>query len=163
MLTQTSELAIKSLIYLALHPGDEPVSPKQMAEQLDCSPSYLAKVTGMLVKAGLLQSVRGVHGGVLLTRASGDISLLDIVEACQGLLIGNYCAQIASHGEKVCSFHRAMNELHEANQEVLSRWTLADLLETPVGPKTEVSGPKKCKMFIKGSEKLVELQAEGEQ
>lgn len=154
MLTQTSELAIRSLIYIGLEGGDEPLSPKRFADYLECSPSYLAKTIGMLVRSGILRSVRGAQGGVLLARSPDEITLLDIVEACQGLLVGNYCQAISGHIDPVCAFHAAMREVHQKTTETLSGWTLADLLETPTSENLD-GGPNACKMKFRGCEKYL--------
>jgi len=149
MLTQTSELAVRSLLLLAASDDPNPIPPRQLAKSLDCSPSYLAKTVAMLVRAGILPSVRGARGGVLLTRDSAQITLLEIVEACQGLLIGNYCTEIAPHTEPVCSFHSAMNDLHDAMTDALSKWTLKDLMRQPYSgaPPEAATG---CKMKTSG-------------
>ena len=63
MLTRTSEIAVKIMLHLVLHKSDDPVSPRVMAEKLDESPTYLAKITGILVKAGILRAQKGVTGG----------------------------------------------------------------------------------------------------
>jgi Rrf2 family protein len=155
MLTGTSELALRTLVLLALEGGDGPVSPRQMAGRLDASPSYLAKVTGALVNAGILRSIRGAHGGVLLARPPDEITLLSIIEASQGLIVGNYCAGIAGHMKPVCSFHQVMQELHAAMIEVLSRWTLSDLLTSPANPDPEgLHTGSGCKMRFDGCEKF---------
>lgn len=148
MITQTSELALRALLLLALEAGDEPLSPRQLAERLDCSQSYLAKVLGMLVKARLLRSFRGAKGGVLLARAPEAISLKDVVEACEGVLVGNYCRSLAVPGVAVCAFHQAMSEVHEATVSTLARWTLADLVARPTPEKPNTT----CKMRFAGWE-----------
>lgn len=131
MLTQTSGTAIKALLYLTLNGRHTPMSPREIAERIDASPTYLAKITRMLVKADILRSHRGAHGGVVLSRDPGQISLLQVVEACQGLMIGNYCEGIRGHADPVCAFHEAMAEAHEATVSVLSRWTVGRLAERP--------------------------------
>lgn len=151
MLTQTSELAIKSLLLLGLEGNEDPLSPRPLAERLDCSPSYLAKIFGLLVKAGILRSVRGAHGGVMLGRKPEDITLLDVVEACQGLLIGNYCSEIAEHKDPVCAYHEAMREVHITTTNTLRKWTLADLLKRPTHQDPEQA--ECCKMFFEGCQK----------
>jgi Rrf2 family protein len=101
-----------------------------MAESLGESPTYLAKVTRHMVKAGILEAEKGVKGGVRLSKKPAAITLLEVVEACQGTIVGDYCKSmrpVSTH----CSFHRAAMELHEAITGVLGRWTLADLLECP--------------------------------
>ncbi len=130
MFTKTSISAIRALTYLGLNSTGQPISPRHMAERLGESPTYLAKVVRHLVKAGILRAHRGVAGGVTLNRPPDQISLLSIAEACQGAILGDFC-QDAEELEKTCAFHQAAAELHGAIVGVLSRWTLADLLQKP--------------------------------
>ncbi len=148
MLTQTSESALKALVYLVLHGGSEPMPPREIAERVGASPTYMAKITRMLVKANILRSHRGALGGVSLSRDPKSISLLEIVEACQGLIVGNYCHGMKDHIEPVCAFHTAMFEVHQSMVSVLTRWTLADL-SVNTKPMFEEDGTKnECKMAI---------------
>lgn len=147
MLTQTSESAIRALIYLVLYAGREPIPPREIAERINASPSYMAKITRMLVKANILRSHRGALGGVSLSRAPEDITLLDVVEACQGLVVGNYCQSIVDHADPVCAFHQSMVEVHEATVGVLTRWTVADLAARP-GPAPELRNCSDCKIDL---------------
>jgi len=130
MLTKTSISAIRALTFLGLRPDRQPLSPRAMAQELDESPTYLAKVLGLLVKAGILQALRGVTGGVMIAGDPRQISLLAIVEACQGKILGSFCDG-AGDLRKVCAFHRAAAELHQATVGVMSRWTLQDFLDAP--------------------------------
>lgn len=158
MLTGTSELGIKALVVIGLESRGQPVSPGQLCERFECSRSYLSKILGMLVKAGLLRSFRGARGGVLLARPPEEISLMDIVEACQGLLVGNYCRSLDGSGMPTCAFHLAMEDVYRATREALTRWSLADLMRRPTPAKIGPDGPP-CKMEFKGWEKY--LPAEG--
>lgn len=144
MLTRTTVSGIRALIYVALHGNDEPVPPHRIAECLNASPTYMAKTTNMLVKANILRAHRGAQGGVILARAPEQISLLEIVEACQGQIVGDFC-QEAEVLRSVCAFHRAMVELHEAMVGVLARWTLADLVAKPF-PDEGAVGTERCCM-----------------
>ncbi|MDP8244368.1 MAG: Rrf2 family transcriptional regulator [Candidatus Hinthialibacter antarcticus] len=130
MLNQTTEISIKTLIYLTLRTLDAPVSPKVLAEELNESPSYLAKITGLLVKAGILRAHRGVSGGVTLFRQPEDVTLLEIVEACQGKLLGDYCKE-TDQIEDTCGFHQAMYQVHKSTTEILNQWKLSDLARKP--------------------------------
>ncbi len=145
MLTRTSELAIRAMLYLAVSRFEEAVSPNQMAGVLKCSPTYLGKTLRGLVKAGLLTSLRGVRGGVLLTRSPETITLLQIVEASQGLITANYCSDSGQTAD-ICAFHQAMAELHSACVGVLGKWTLADLLKSPA--RSPRPGLPPCKMYF---------------
>lgn len=145
MFTKTTELAIQVMIHLALRKNDKPISPRVISTLLEASPSYMSKVTGLLVKNDLLKAFRGTQGGVILGRPPESITLLAIVESCEGLIIGNYCEEIKGHPDPVCSFHQAMLEVHQVTIEVLSRWSLADLVERPVSTE-KMTGKLQCKM-----------------
>lgn len=152
MLNATSETAVRAVIYLALHSGDEPVSPTEIAEEIGASPSYLAKIAGLLVKGGILRSQRGAWGGVALARNPATITLLDIVQACQGLLIANYCQALGTAtSPEVCNFHQAMFDVHSSTIKVLTKWTVAMLAAKPT-PSGSIQGNTLCRMFPCGLE-----------
>ncbi|MBI5095133.1 MAG: Rrf2 family transcriptional regulator [Candidatus Hydrogenedentes bacterium] len=144
MLSKTSETAILALVYLCREGANGPVAPTQIAADLGASASYMAKVSASLTRAGLLRAHRGVKGGVTLSRQPSEISLLAIVEACQGHILGNYC-QDDDRVELVCAFHHAMLELHRAFVGVLARWTLADLASR-TQPAPELARVVNCRM-----------------
>lgn len=144
MLTQTTETALQLLVYLSLRDGREPIPPSALAEYLGASPSYMAKITGNLVKAGILASTRGSHGGVSLAERPEDISLLAVVEACQGKILGDYCGGEAKP-HQTCGFHQAMLEAHEALVSTLARWSVGDIAARPQ-PAPELRGKVDCKM-----------------
>ena len=136
MLTQTTELGVNVLLYLGLEARDEgPVTPRQIAEVISTSPTYTAKVCGQLVKADILRSQRGAAGGVFLARKPSEVSMLDIVEACQGKVLADYCEPVQDL-RKVCGYHSAMADLHGVITGVLKAWTLQDLLARPRPSKT---------------------------
>ena len=132
MLTGTTELALRALILLGLRGGNEPVSPRRLASTLGCSPTYLGKTLGHLVKSGILRSSRGARGGVIIARDPAGITLLEIVESCQGAILGDYCEGVASDEIALsCRFHREMAQLHEHIVRDLGSCTLAELLACP--------------------------------
>lgn len=146
MLTQTSETALRALLYLLVNKAEEPVPPSRIAQHIDASPSYTAKVTTALVKADILRAHRGVKGGVTLSRPPDKITLLEIVEACQGKVLGDFC-QDFDRMDLVCGFHRAMAELHQAIITTLNGWTLADLAKQPL-PAAEIRDSVHCRMHL---------------
>ena len=131
MLTKTSLNAIRSLLYIARADASDPIRIADIATQLDTSSSYLSKIHTLLVKARLLEAHRGVKGGVSLARPAASITLLDIVEACQGKVLGDYCTP-HEQLEQVCAFHEAMHQLQEAIIGALTAWTLQDLVDRPL-------------------------------
>ncbi len=114
MITKTSLLATRALLSLACDKQDFATSPRSIALRLGESQTYMAKVLRSLVKAGILRAEHGSKGGVLLNRRPDEITLLAIVEACQGTIVASYCEDIDDL-ETTCAFHRAAVELREAN------------------------------------------------
>ncbi|MGC8865239.1 MAG: RrF2 family transcriptional regulator [Bacteroidales bacterium] len=53
--------------------------------------SHIAKVMGLLVKAGMLTSDRGPRGGFQLARPAESISLLEVFEAVEGPVDEHSC------------------------------------------------------------------------
>src|SRR5262245_66347380 len=119
MLTKTTLSAIRELIHLATSSEGKPLSPRSIAARLGLSPTYTAKVTAHLARAGILQTHRGVQGGVTLARRPESITLLEIFEACQGKVVGDHC-QSGVPPQHSCSFHQVAARLHQAIVEVLA-------------------------------------------
>jgi Rrf2 family protein len=136
MITKTSLLATRALLCLAKDQQATATPPRSIALRLGESPAYMAKVLRSLVKAGILRAEHGSKGGVLLNRRPDEITLLAVVEACQGAIVGSYCA-----------FHRAAVELREAITDVLSHWNLEHLVNAP-GPSNRLPGGKQCMMPV---------------
>jgi Rrf2 family nitric oxide-sensitive transcriptional repressor len=141
MLTQTTVTAVRILTHVGRAPGR--VFPlRGVAAALEESPSYLAKVAHHLVRAGLLGALRGKSGGVVLERPAREITLLAVVEACQGTIPGAYCRD-GGETRHVCALHCAGVELRGAILAVLQRWTLDDLLRDPL-PAPKADGHRRC-------------------
>lgn len=141
MIAKTSHSALRTLLLLAQQDHTVCWSPRRLAEMLGESPTYLAKVVRHLVKSDILEAQKGVKGGVRLVKLPAQVTLLQIVEACQGTIVGDFCRS-SRPDSTVCAFHRAALELHQAITTILGRWTLAQLLEQPhaVPPCEEGTG-----------------------
>jgi Rrf2 family protein len=144
MITKTSLLATRALLCLAKDQQATATPPRSIALRLGESPAYMAKVLRSLVKAGILRAEHGSKGGVLLNRRPDEITLLAVVEACQGAIVGSYCGDI-DDVRATCAFHRAAVELREAITDVLSHWNLEHLTKAP-GPAKRLPGGKQCMM-----------------
>lgn len=132
LMTKTTELGLQCVLYLAQQPDGHLVNPQEVAERLGESATYVAQVLRRLAQAGIIRSHRGAAGGFELTHSPQTITLLDVVEACQGAVKGNYCQEVpAERVPLMCGWHQAMWELKESCRTVLTRWTIAKILETP--------------------------------
>ncbi|MBI1320869.1 MAG: Rrf2 family transcriptional regulator [Candidatus Hydrogenedens sp.] len=144
MLNQTTVTALQALLYMMLHEDEAPHAPAELAGILGASPMYLSKIHTQLVKAGILQAQRGAKGGVMLARRPENVTLREVVEACQGKILGDYCQQ-HDNVKQVCAFHAAMHELQAAILGALDSKTLADLLQKPQ-PDAKLRPLVNCRM-----------------
>ena len=63
MVSTKGRYALRVLIDIAMHPQDEYVSLKGIAERQDVSMKYIETIVAVLSKADILESLRGKNGG----------------------------------------------------------------------------------------------------
>lgn len=98
-ITKQTDYAIRCLLYLSRE-KNRVVLVDEIAREMSIPKSFLAKILQRLTKVGILKSFRGVKGGFQLARKTGQISLLDVIEAIQGSIAMNKCAV----DKKTCKF-----------------------------------------------------------
>ena len=104
---------------------------RNVAERQDVSLPYLEQLVPPLVAAGILRSVRGAKGGVLLARHPQEIRLIEVVEALEGSLAPVECLNnpgVCSRSLS-CVTRDIWGELESAISGVLSSRTFQDLAE----------------------------------
>ncbi|KAA0010291.1 Rrf2 family transcriptional regulator [Billgrantia pellis] len=128
-LTRYTDYALRVLIFLAVK-GDERATIHEIAESFGVSRNHLMKVVQDLSHRGYITTIRGKHGGLLLSRAPEEISLGGLVRDTEhelGLVEclrdGNDCIITPA-----CRLKPIFNEALEAFLAVLDRYTLADML-----------------------------------
>jgi Rrf2 family protein len=87
---QQSDYAIRCLLFLVEHRG-RLATKSEIAKAVDAPDLFVAKILQRLVKANVLVSVRGIHGGFSLAREPSAISLLDVLGASQASLAFRPC------------------------------------------------------------------------
>jgi Rrf2 family protein len=119
------QYALEALTYLAAQPEAAPVPSHVMAEARGLPERFLLKVLKPLVSAGMLRSVKGPHGGYVLTRKPNEITVLDVAE---GVEPGFLAAGRERGGHLGPYLERLGGRVGEAVRGVLERQTLADCL-----------------------------------
>jgi Rrf2 family transcriptional regulator, iron-sulfur cluster assembly transcription factor len=79
VLSNTAQYALRAMIYLGQHEGEGPIRVDEIADQLSVPRNYLSKILHALVKARVLRSLRGPHGGFDLARPADSVLLYDVV------------------------------------------------------------------------------------
>jgi Rrf2 family protein len=87
---QQSDYAIRCLLFLVEHRG-QLATKSEIAKAVEAPDLFVAKILQRLVKANVLVSVRGIHGGFSLAREPSAISVLDVLVASQTTLAFRPC------------------------------------------------------------------------
>jgi Rrf2 family iron-responsive transcriptional regulator len=128
-LTRQSNYAIRTLIYCAVN--DPQLSRiGDIAKAHGISELFLFKLIKPLVENGLLQTVRGRHGGIRLGRPATDITLLDTIRLTEENFAMAECfegGEVACPLADNCDVNAALREALGAFFEVLESKTIADL------------------------------------
>lgn len=83
--TSKSRYAVVALAELA-RTGDTPVPIGQVAERRGMPVQFLEQLFSTLRRAGILTSHRGAKGGYTLARKPEDITVLEVVQALDGVV-----------------------------------------------------------------------------
>ncbi len=75
------DYAIRICAYLASHYQQNAVSLSIISRRLLIPNSFARKIVHKLRKSGLIDSVQGKYGGILLTQDPTQVSILDVLEA----------------------------------------------------------------------------------
>lgn len=90
-ITRQADYAIRAVLYVSKLGANQRAATRQIAQEQHIPLSFLAKIISQLSIAGVLQTTRGAHGGVMLAKAPEAINLLDVVEAIDGPILLNEC------------------------------------------------------------------------
>jgi Rrf2 family protein len=137
VLRRNTDYALRAMINLASHYGNEPVSTKTIAAEEEISYQLACKLMQRLQKAKLVTSCMGAKGGFRLNREPSKISLLEVIDAIQGPISLNRCllGTNACQKQKNCSVKSKLAGLQDSINGYLTGITL-DELSSYQGMKT---------------------------
>ncbi len=121
----------RALAELAAAYPDRVVSVHELGKSQRISPKYLESIMCALRTAGLVESVRGSHGGYVLASCPSSIRLSDVYAALEGSAAPVACVDQAEACDfrDRCPTHETWKQVKAAVVEVLERTTLEDLAD----------------------------------
>ena len=129
---------------------DHPRTFAEIAQSQKLSPHFVSTIAVQLKRAGLIKSIRGPHGGIILARDPADLRLLEVIEAVRGPFAvmpclarpTPNCPEIAT-----CPVYDMWAEINQRIGAVLNDYTLADVLQKikAKAAKAKAAKPTKAK------------------
>jgi Rrf2 family nitric oxide-sensitive transcriptional repressor len=136
-LTQFTDFALRTLIYLAHHP---PIEDERLPAVLDISRAYsistnhLSKVARLLVQAGFLKATRGRNGGLMLALPPEQINLGQVVRKTESSFDLVECFDLRTNTCPIvgaCALKAVLADARYQFLAVLDGKTLADIMGQP--------------------------------
>jgi Rrf2 family protein len=126
------EYGIKAMLDLSLNGAQQPVQVRVIADRAEIPEGFLEQIMGDLRKAGLVESVRGAHGGYRLARTAEEINLADVIEAIDGPVNPGGCLRESpdpGSGTSIAVIQDVWLDVRDCVMDVLSTMDLAHLRE----------------------------------
>lgn len=115
-ISEAASIALHSMIELAKS-KDKLISVKEIAIKLNISANHLSKVMQRLNKAGFVESIKGLNGGLRLIQSPDKINFLEIYELFDGkikdttcILARHKCSDKCIFGDLVLSITKQVKE-----------------------------------------------------
>jgi Rrf2 family protein len=150
--SRSAEYAIRAFVHLAQVPEGRFAMVKNIAEEEDIPAHFLAKILQQLARKGLLRSSKGPTGGFSLRVDPAEISLMDIVDALDGMAPYQQCASGLAEcsDEMPCSMHDSWVALRSRIMDYLGKNTIADLVKALEQKRKALGKKAKTKRVVAG-------------
>jgi Rrf2 family protein len=129
--SQTVEYALRAAVHLAsVAPAAQ--TTDQIAEVTLVPRAYLSKVLQSLTRSGIVQSQRGLGGGMTLGRPADELTILEVVNAVEPVKRIRTCPLgLDAHGVNLCPLHSRLDQALALVERALGSTTLAEVLAEP--------------------------------
>ena len=131
MFSQTVEYALRTVVHLASK-NPQAQTTDQIAAATRVPRAYLSKVVQGLARGGIVQSQRGLGGGVTLAKSPDELTILQVVNAVEPIERIRSCPLgLAAHGVNLCPLHRRVDNALAMVEQAFGSTTLAEVLAEP--------------------------------
>lgn len=132
IISAKSRYAVRALVELAERSAADtgrPVRLGEIAARRDIPAQFLEQVFAALRRAGLLSSRRGARGGYMFARPPQSVTVLEVVEALDGVVAPASCTTGDCARLDECGAASVWVEAKVAVERVLGSTTIAVLAE----------------------------------
>ena len=136
MVSTRGRYALRVLVDLAEQDSDRYITLREIAERQEISEKYLESIVKELVKAGVLDGLRGKGGGYRLAKRAEDLNVFDVLQIMEGTLVPVACLEEGSRPclrASSCQTLPLWKGLNEVVKDYLGRFTVQDLVRQDEG------------------------------
>lgn len=135
MLSKKSQYAVRALVALAKNYEKGPTLISRLSDEQKIPKKFLEAILLELRNAGILGSKKGAGGGYYLSKRPAEIHLLQVIRLtggpvallpCVSLNFYENCGDCVS--EEVCGIRAVFCDVRDATLDILSKTSIADLL-----------------------------------
>lgn len=127
--------SLRMMIDLAQHYNDGFIALKDISERQNISKKYLEQIVPFLNRSNLLNANKGHMGGYRLSKSPSEITVRDILESAEGLLVPVSCMENTPNLCENCSDCITL-PIYEGLYEVIIKYfesiTLEDIINRQV-------------------------------
>ena len=132
-LSVRGEYALRALLVLGRHYGEEVVRIQTIAEEQNIPRKFLEQILNDLRNLGVVESQRGAGGGYRLAREPETITLAEVIRHVTGALAPVSCVsdrfyeRCSCPDEATCPIREVMKEVRDKVATMMEKVTVADL------------------------------------
>lgn len=132
VMSRSADYALRAMVYLARNRGPRFIPLNEIAREMGTPPFLLARLMQRLVRAKLVQSMKGHHGGFRLLGDPSEMRAAAIVSAIMGPFKVFDCADTLHCGlNHSCNLIDLFERAEAALQVVFESVTLEELARVP--------------------------------
>jgi|YNPNPStandDraft_1061719.scaffolds.fasta_scaffold82766_2 Rrf2 family protein len=130
-LSTKSRYGTRAVLDIALYEHEGPVTLNDIARRQHLSKKYLGQIVTRLLAAGILESMRGPHGGYVLARDPASIRVAEIIRVLEGSVSPVRCVEVPAscRRTKTCVTRQVWATLTQSIESAMDGISIADLVE----------------------------------
>lgn len=120
-LSRKGEYALRTIFHLSIKGRGEICKTSDISELQGIPQPFLKKIIQSLVIAGLINSTKGIRGGIKLILPPEDISVKSVIEGVEGAIFLNDClvCEGTCPRDKICPLHEMWQKAQDVLMEFL--------------------------------------------
>lgn len=143
-LSTKGRYGVRALVDIAANSHGGPVMLKDIAQRQGISAQYLEHLVAPLIRAGVLRSVRGPRGGIVLAVPPEEVTLARVIQVLEGSVAPVECVDDPGMCGRSgrCAARDVWRDIKAAVTGVLESVTLKDMVErqrAKGAPKSETN------------------------